>query len=742
LAAQTPKISVPPAKSASGKLPASKAASANGASAKAPAAKSTFSAQQLETLSRALKGKSPAPAYARLSAISLQKSSGVLGTRAALALGYFDYTKGHFPQAAVWFARAKDDPLLAEYSLFWSAETNLAQGRDDDALAQLEQLRKNYPDSATTDQSLESLGEAAIGAKRPAEAVVALDAYNFTQGKPALLLLRGEAHELAGQQLAAVADYQALYTHFPTSDQAKEASAKLVFLRSVLADKFPALPIDQRLAHAAALYNLHNCSDARSEYADMLSQLSGADRERAQLRILNCGVRLGGSPSQISALEIADPDVNAERFYSLADYYRAQKQEPEMTDAVEAAVSRAPASHWAESALFLAGNYYWVQLDRDRASSYYQRIVDQFPREADADPAQWRVAWTATLKRAPEAAELLQTHLRLFPGSLYTPDTLYWLGRLASEVGVPGLARSYYEELLSRYPQNYFATLALSRLRALDPGPKQPVDVLASIPPPPPLPKTSDTISPAGAARKSRADALRTIAFDSSAELELRAGYSATGEPSLLLAAAQSAVDAEHYGAAIVTIHQLYPQMESHTFAEVPRDAWVVAYALPYEQSIRKWSANAEVDPMAIAGLIHQESAFEREARSPKNAIGLMQLIPPTARRLAKQARIGYSQSRLLDPDYNVRLGTLYVAGLLKQFGSIESVLAAYNAGEDRVGQWTAGQTYREPAEFVDSIPFTETRLYVELVARNADIYRKLYGPENDTRKTHAVAGH
>jgi soluble lytic murein transglycosylase len=79
---------------------------------------------------------------------------------------------------------------------------------------------------------------------------------------------------------------------------------------------------------------------------------------------------------------------------------------------------------------------------------------------------------------------------------------------------------------------------------------------------------------------------------------------------------------------------------------------------------------------------------------------------------------------------------------LEKQFGNLESALAAYNAGEDRVVFWTEGQTYREPAEFVESIPFTETRQYVELVTRNADIYRRLYGTGNESRKSTTRSGH
>jgi soluble lytic murein transglycosylase len=118
-----------------------------------------------------------------------------------------------------------------------------------------------------------------------------------------------------------------------------------------------------------------------------------------------------------------------------------------------------------------------------------------------------------------------------------------------------------------------------------------------------------------------------------------------------------------------------------------------------------------------------------------------MQLEPKTARKLAQRNKVRYSPSLLVDPDFNVRIGTIYYAGLRKSYGTDESALAAYNAGETRVSQWNAGQSYREPAEFVDSIPFTETREYVELVTRNAEIYRKLYGETDESRKTAASRG-
>ena len=700
--------------------------------------KTVSAPKYLEQLSRQLKDKHPDAAYQQLSAYAMQKNSGVFGARAALALGYFDYGKAHYAQAAKWFERAKADPLLRDYTLYWTAENDLAQGHGGDALAELKQFRQDFPASVVTEQALQTLGEAALASNQPAEAVSALNAYSGTAERPTLLFLRAEAHEQAGEKDLAAADYQAVYMRFAISEQAREASLKLSFLASAPGTQISPIPLDQRLEHAAMLFNAKDWRDARNEYGELLPSLEGADHERAQLRNLECGLQLAGQVMEVAALRVNDPDVDAERFYALAQYYRNVSADAEMAAAVEGAVLRAPQSKWAESALMLGGNEYWVELNRDQAAAYYRRVADNFPTAADAIAAHWRVAWAAVLNRSANASELLEEHVRRYPTSQFLPDALYWLGRLAEEAGNNGVARSYYEKLTERFPENYFEGVAAARLRAMRKVTATDPDVLAFVPPGPAPVKLGDEVPSAAADHHARADALRSIAFDASAELELRVAYAATHEPRLLLETAQAAVDAGHIGEAIVAVRQIYPQLEARPFAEVPHDVWLTAYAMPFKGSIRQWAARAGVDPMLVAGLIRQESAFAEDARSNRNAMGLMQLEPKTARLLARQSKIRYSQVQLFEGDYNVRLGTLYLSNLRKQFGSVESALAAYNAGEDRVIEWTAGQTYREPAEFVDSIPFTETREYVEIVSRNADIYRKLYGAPNESRKSGA----
>lgn len=698
---------------------------------------------RVESLARVLRDKKSNWAYEQLSEIAGRKSSGVLGKRAALALGFYDYQRGEFDEAAKWLNLAQGDPLLGDYDLYWQAMTKLAQNDNAGALQEFEQLRVAFPYSVMTEQALQSLGTAAMAANQPSAGVAALEAYAGTQNSAQLLLLRGELREQAGKSLDAAADYKAVLTRFPLSDQARDAEGKLENLSAALGAQFQPLPVEARLTRAERLFEAADWSDARNEYNSLKPLLSGAELERAQVRSLECDVEMGGDPAALTAQKISDADIDAERDYILADYYRGVQNEAQMVSAVEAAASRAPTSSWTERALFLAGNFYWVNLQRDQASSYYARLAAQFPSSANADAALWRVAWTAVLKRDPDAAGKLEDHLKRFPNSQYTPDTLYWLGRLAEEAKEPARARAFYAKLETRFAQNYFGNLAHKRMRVLGRGPKlrDADELLANIPPIPAAMSMDDPPSSDANIRRARAAALRSIALDTSAVMELRAAYASTHQPKLLLEAAQEAVRAGHVGVAIVLTRQLYPQLESRPLADVPRAIWLAAYALPYQTSIAHWSARKRIDPMLVAGLIHQESAFDPQAVSNANAYGLMQLLPSTAHKLARQQGLYFSQMRLMEPDYNVRLGTAYLANLHKQFGSLEEVLAAYNAGEDRVTQWTAGQKYREPAEFVDSIPFSETRDYVEIVERNAAIYRRLYLAKSESREIHKQHG-
>jgi soluble lytic murein transglycosylase len=149
-------------------------------------------------------------------------------------------------------------------------------------------------------------------------------------------------------------------------------------------------------------------------------------------------------------------------------------------------------------------------------------------------------------------------------------------------------------------------------------------------------------------------------------------------------------------------------------------------------------------EPALVLAVIRQESEFYSGAISRAGARGLMQLMPGTARRVARQIKVGYSRKKLLsDPEYNLRLGRAYLADLTEQYGgSYILALAAYNAGPARANRWMKdfGDPRTpdvDPVDWIESIPFNETRNYVQRVLESLVVYRKSLGvPPSDPMTT------
>jgi soluble lytic murein transglycosylase len=183
-----------------------------------------------------------------------------------------------------------------------------------------------------------------------------------------------------------------------------------------------------------------------------------------------------------------------------------------------------------------------------------------------------------------------------------------------------------------------------------------------------------------------------------------------------------------HYDRALQTLKHAVPGYYSFQLTDLPRPFWEGLFPRPYWENLKRYSAENQLDPFLVASLIRQESEFNPLALSHANAMGLMQILPGVGQQLAKSEKIkGFNSSMLFDPNTNIQLGTRYFKDLLKRYdGHVEYALAAYNAGPDRVEDWRKSN-YRDIHEFVESIPFTETREYVEAIVRNQAVYQRLY---------------
>jgi soluble lytic murein transglycosylase len=159
-------------------------------------------------------------------------------------------------------------------------------------------------------------------------------------------------------------------------------------------------------------------------------------------------------------------------------------------------------------------------------------------------------------------------------------------------------------------------------------------------------------------------------------------------------------------------------------YAEETQPAWYarLRYPLEYEHILRGHAENYDLDPALLAAVVYRESKFDPDARSSSGAVGLMQLLPETAKGIALHT--GGSRFRvsdLYDPEINVRYGAFYLRRLMRKYGDQRLALAAYNAGQTNVDEWLASG---------GGIRFPETRQYVDEVLEARDIYSRAYADE------------
>jgi soluble lytic murein transglycosylase len=179
---------------------------------------------------------------------------------------------------------------------------------------------------------------------------------------------------------------------------------------------------------------------------------------------------------------------------------------------------------------------------------------------------------------------------------------------------------------------------------------------------------------------------------------------------------------------AVRAIKRALPNAASASIQSIPLAYWRILFPEAWWDTIETESARNHIDPYLVASLIRQESEFDASAISYANAYGLMQLLPSTGRTMAREEGMAHFETfQLLDPATNIRLGTRYLRQMLDRFGGVvEYALAAYNAGDNRVADWQAAGPYYGIDEFVESIPFTQTREYVQAILRNEETYKAI----------------
>ena len=563
----------------------------------------------------------------------------------------------------------------------------------------------------------------------PADAVKLLRDHYAELPQPDGDLNLADCYQAAGDRAHAAGIYQRIVAQYLTGDAAARAAAALTSLQESMGAAYPAPSPQLLLHHADRLMETSEFRQARAEYQSLAGQLTGLERDQARVRIGVAEFQDSGTASAypyLRGLDLPEAEADAERLAFLVECTRHLTDDDEMKSTLDRLAHRYPRSPWRLKALLSAANRFLLVNRPDEFVPLYKAVYQDFPSAPEAALAHWKVTFQAYLHDDPQAQPLLMEHVRNYPSHATAGAALYFLGRWYERSGDPGAARACFRRLTSTYENHYYAMLARQR-NVADVAPKAKIaEFLSSLNLPPARPVPQEP-SRATTVRIERSRLLRSAGLPDIADSELRFGARTDGQSALLGMEMAAAAETPHQ--AMHLMKGMAAEYLSLPLNAAPRKYWELLFPLPYRADLDRTAREAGVDRFLLAGLIRQESEFDPQALSHANAYGLTQVRPVTGRQYAKQAGIQRFTNRLLfQPVTNLKIGAAILRGMLDHNdGKVEQTLASYNAGPARPIAWLTWAQYREPAEFVESIPFTETRDYVQAVLRNADAYRRLY---------------
>jgi len=686
---------------------------------------------------RALTATGKLPAESVVSDIENKFADKRTGALARLLRAHIKYEAKDFTGAAALLDSNifQEKTKLADHALWLRARALASAGNHAEAMSVFARLIDEHRDSIRIREARLGWAESAIASGRAGEVPPFLGDLMGKNDREALLL-SARAYEAQGETSQAATYFRRTYISNPGTDAAKQAELKLLALGETVQPRTP----EERVLYADRLSAAKKYSDAAESYRALAIDFPGAMTTAVRLRQMTA-LAGAGKAAEAQGVLAAIPSTAPEREEAsrqLVLAYAKAREWPQARAAADELRRTYPNSRLLARTFIDAGLAAREAKNRIEEQYFFNTAVAAFPNALEVAQAQFESAWTQhEAGNFAASSQMLTEHLARYAGK----DTAnrgiagYWSARDSERAGKIVEACALYDAVVYRYGANWYGYLAQSRLAAL----KSRGECRSTATSNPTVAKAlaslrivtvaPETAREAELERAEKSDELSIVGLFDWAILELEEAKKTAGNsPKINLALARHHRWKGDNTAAFVALRPSYPDYAQMFPEEMGRVEWEIFYPLTNWTEISRWASIRNLDKYQVAGLIRQESVFQPRAKSPANAYGLMQLLLPTAKATARKysTTVPTSYEELFSPPLNIELGTAYMRDQFDKFGRIEYVAVAYNAGPGRVGPWRASLPL-EIDEFVEKIPFKETKSYVQGVVRNTAQYRRLY---------------
>lgn len=595
-------------------------------------------------------------------------------------------------------AAAQGYPLLADYALYYQGLSLSKLQRHDQALPPLYQLLKQYPDSRLARQALILYADTLFAAGYPKEAQQSYATFveRYPSGSDSISALYGSAlcKVKLGDAVAAAAVFRNIYLVYPASPYADKAAIELQNLAAtgIKTEPYTSAELYKR---AGTLSDLGRHLKAAEAYAEI--PLAGENDEFVRKVKFKKGQALYKSKhyqqaqSTFSSLQ-ANPEAE---LWLARTFDKAGKMDEAFQLYLKLAQDPKGGSV-AQEAMLEAAYLKRFQRKWSEAVPLFKRYLAMAPSQKNGNVL-WETAWSSY--QARDYQDAAAQFRKLADREDLRDKALYWLGRTLAQTGDSKGAQSAIATLASEFPLGYYALIS-NQYQAGDALPQPPKNVTELLP------------MPVGFEREK---ALISLGLFEEAARELslsKKGKNPSGIARLYL-------EMGNYNGAFNTMANEKPRRADKDTTTILG----VTYPLAFRDDVARNAASHSVPESLVYAVMRTESNYFPAALSPVGAVGLMQIMPATAEAMSKG-----DSKRLTSPDLNIKLGTRHLKDLLDLYDrNLTLAVAAYNAGSGNVKRWQKTYGDLPEDEFVESIPFRETREYVKKVVSSMQMYQKLY---------------
>ncbi len=540
---------------------------------------------------------------------------------------------------------------------------------------------------------------------------------------------------LGGPDAAIAADARWLRVRAPDTAFDKDAEATLA-----KADPTHPLTAEEWMTRARVLADAGRANDALTAIDRAASAPgrvpAGVERMRAKADALfKAKTRYGEAWSAFTqASQLGGPHATEDAFMAARSLARADRDDEAIRD-YEGIERRFPRTTWAEQAAFHAARLHFLHARWREAATGFDGYLKHYPAGGDRKEATRDLALSRLMAGEHKAARRLFGQIADDEEGLGGTRAANMEALAAAREGDRTHAVARWTEVARARPLSWPALVARARL----------IEAGAPVPPTVEADEAQPAAEPLVVKLPPPVDVLHRIGLDGDAEDALAAreaavtqGAAGRGTEALCAAYGQLGRARRRYHVAL--------QIPATMLARAPnarsRWAWECAYPMPYEGVVRASEEDGHLPEGLVVSVMRQESNFDPDAVSPARAVGLMQLLPETARAVADEMKLAHDDTRLTSPAQNITLGGRYLRDLLDRFhGAIPLAVGGYNGGPDAIARWTSRAPTMATDVFVEFIPFTETRIYVARVLGNLARYGYLRHGEAGVPKLKLAIG-